>query len=85
MLGENFQCAPLSLDRIDDVPKRFRFSGSSTLSRYRNTTISAVVILQHWHVNERWVSVYCELLDRQARGETLSRMVKLFMRRSCSI
>jgi hypothetical protein len=71
MFGENFECTPFSFDRIDDVPKRFRFSGSSTLSHDRNTTISAVIILQHWHLNELWVSVQRELLDRQARGEKI--------------
>jgi hypothetical protein len=79
MLGEYFQCTPASLDRIEDVPNRFHFSGSSTLSLDRNTTISAVIILQHWHVNELWVSVQNELLERQARGE------KLFPGASCQL
>jgi hypothetical protein len=71
MLGGNSVCEPLSIDYIEDAPYRFRFFGNSALSHDRNTTIGAVVILQHWQVNELWVDVRNELLNRQAKGEKI--------------
>jgi hypothetical protein len=71
MFGEYFQRTPLLLDCIEDVPSRFRFFGTAKLSKNSNTTLSAIIILQHYSVNELWVSVMNELLDRQANGEKL--------------
>jgi len=62
---------PLRADRVEDTPRRFRFSGSSKLNRDSNTTISSIILLQHWEVKELWVDVRNELLDRQSRGERI--------------
>jgi hypothetical protein len=71
MFGEYFQRTPLLLDSIEDVPSRFRFSGTAKLTKDSNTTISAIIILQHYSINELWVSVMNRLLDRQANGAKL--------------
>lgn len=70
MFGEYFQRTPLWLDSIEDVPSRFRFYGTAKLNKSSNTTLSAIIVLQHYGVNELWVSVN-ELLDREANGEKL--------------
>lgn len=57
--------------RLADEPFRFSFYGSSKLSAGQNTSISAIIILQHYQVDERWVSIWNELHDRQACGEKL--------------
>ncbi len=71
MFGENSTYSPLSIYRIEDAPYQFRFSGKSALSPDLNTTISALIVLQHWWINELWVDVTNELLDRQAKGEKI--------------
>lgn len=71
MLGANSSCDPLSIEHIPDEPYRFHFSGASALRIDCNTRISAVIILQHWHVVELWVDVRNELRERQANGEKI--------------
>jgi hypothetical protein len=69
--GEYFRQEPRLDSRLADEPFRFWFYGSSKLSAGQNTSISAITILQHYQVDEQWVSIWNELQDRQARGEKL--------------
>ena len=63
---------PYDEGRVVNEPERFRFSGKSKLTASRNTSISAVVVLQHYCVDERMVSIINELLFRQRRGELIA-------------
>ena len=56
---------------LPDRPLRIRFRGKATLQNDLNTTISALIILQHFQVEERFVEVFAELAKRQKRGEEI--------------
>ncbi len=43
---------------------RFKFRGSATLRKDANTTISAVVILQHFHIESRSVEAFYRIRQR---------------------
>lgn len=64
--GESF-----GLEAPPDEPFRFRFYGSSKLSEGHNTSISAIIILQHYEVDERGIGIWNDLQDQQSRGEKL--------------
>jgi len=68
MFGEKFRTRPDRTGPIIDLPERFQFFGTASLNRTTNTTISAIVLLQHYQVNELWVGIYDELIARQQRG-----------------
>jgi hypothetical protein len=55
---------------IEEAP-RFKFYGNSLLSPRQNTTISAIVILEHYELQERLVEAWQDLRARQGRGDTL--------------
>ena len=69
--GEYFQRLPRLDEALSDEPFRFRFHGRSKLNKVQNRSISAIIVLQHYHVNERWVDIWNQLYERQARGEKL--------------
>lgn len=52
-------------------PPRFTFRGRSRLNCSLNTTVSAIVILEHYELQERLVDGWQELLNRHARGDEL--------------
>jgi hypothetical protein len=54
-----------------DKPLRIRFSGRGSLQQNLNTSISALVILQHFEIEERFVDVFAELRKRYDRGESI--------------
>lgn len=62
-----------------DRPLRLRFSGRSILRKDLNTTISAVIILQHFQVEERFVEVFSKLRKRHENGEGIGPLEHAWM------
>lgn len=54
----------------EDSP-RFRFRGPARLSPKRNTSISAILILEHYELQGRLVDAFEELRKRHRRGDEL--------------
>jgi hypothetical protein len=69
--GEYLQIEPAPNPLLHDEPSSFRFSGRSALDSKRNTTISAIVVLEHYQLQERFVDAVHEVRRRHANGEIL--------------
>jgi hypothetical protein len=54
-----------------DNPPRFRFRGRSCLTSGQNTTFSAILIIEHYELQERLADAFEELRQRHMRGDEL--------------
>jgi hypothetical protein len=56
---------------VHDEPPRFKFRGRSRLNPELNTSISAILILEHYELQERLADAFQELRKRHMRGDKL--------------
>ena len=56
---------------VHEDPPRFKFRGRSRLSPKHNTSISAILILEHYELQERLADAFHELQKRHKRGDEL--------------
>jgi len=69
--GERITLQPACGQTLADEPFRFRFRGKAKLRPDNNTTISAIVILQHFQLEWRWVEAFYTIRERSGRGEEI--------------
>jgi hypothetical protein len=67
--GERILLAPESGQTLCDEPLRFRFRGKAMLRPNANTSISAIVILEHYQVEWRWEEAFYQIREKLAKGE----------------
>jgi hypothetical protein len=70
--GEFLTLEPPKGQTLNDVPFRFRAAGTAMLHSDKNTTISAILILQHFQIEARLVKAWHQIHRRLQRGETVS-------------
>jgi hypothetical protein len=67
--GEYVILEPACGQTVRDEPMRFRFHGGAKLRPDSNTTLSAIVLLQHFQLESRWTAAYHRVRRRIADGE----------------
>lgn len=67
--GERVTLEPVCGQTLADQPFRFRFRGKAELREHTNTTISAIIILQHFQLESRWVDAFYRIREKIERGE----------------
>ncbi len=67
--GERITLEPACGQTLADEPFRFKFRGKAKLRPDKNTTISAIVILQHYELQSRWVDAFYRVRRRIEVGE----------------
>ncbi len=67
--GERIQLEPSCGQTVADEPLRFKFRGKAKLRPDANTSISAIVILQHYQLEWRWVEAFYRIRRRMEMGE----------------
>ena len=67
--GEFLVVEPAAGQTAFDEPLRFKCSGKAKLRPDANTTISAVIILQHFQLDTRWVEAFYRIRERMSRAE----------------
>jgi hypothetical protein len=67
--GEKVTLEPSCGQTVVDEPLRFKFGGKAKLRADVNTTISAIVILQHFELESRWIEAFYRVRARMDRGE----------------
>ena len=66
-LGQDFQEEPGTGGTIRPEPSSFRFFGSAKLTKGQNTTISAIIVLAHYELNDLLIEVWRRLYAKQER------------------
>lgn len=69
--GERVTLQPRRGQTLADEPLRFKFSGKAKLRPDANTTISAIIILQHFELESRWVEAFYRIRNRNELGEEI--------------
>lgn len=69
--GERIRLEPSCGQTVADEPLRFKFHGKARLRADANTSISAIVILQHYQLEWRWVEAFYRIRKRMERGEEI--------------
>jgi hypothetical protein len=69
--GERILLEPSCGQTLADEPLRFKFHGRAKLRPNANTTISAIIILQHFQLEWRWVEAFYRIRERLDRGEDI--------------
>ena len=69
--GERVVVEPSRGQTISDEPFRFKFFGKAKLRPNVNTTISGIIILQHFQLEWRWVEAFYRIRERIEQGEQL--------------
>jgi hypothetical protein len=69
--GERILLEPSSGQTLADEPLRFKFHGKAKLRPNVNTTITAIIILQHFQLESRWVEAFYRIRSRIERGEEI--------------
>jgi len=67
--GEYITLQPAQGQTLADEPFRFTFRGNAKMRSDANTTISAIIILQHFNLELRWVEAFYQIRRRIDRGE----------------
>lgn len=67
--GERITLEPACGQTLADEPFRFKFRGKAKLGPNRNTTISAIAILQHYELQSRLVDAFYRVRKKLERGE----------------
>lgn len=67
--GEYLWIEPRQGQTLADEPLRFRFKGKAKLRADANTTISAIMILQHFWLESRRVEAFYHIRERIGAGE----------------
>jgi hypothetical protein len=67
--GKRILVEPRCGQTLADEPYRFKFHGKAKLRPGANTTISAIIILQHFQVESRWVEAFYRIRRRFEVGE----------------
>jgi len=67
--GERITLEPACGQTLADEPFRFKFRGKAKLGPDRNTTISAIAILQHYELESHWVDAFYRVRKKIELGE----------------
>jgi len=67
--GEYIMLEPARGQTLVDEPLRFKCRGKAKLRPDANTTISAIIILQHFQLESRWIEAFYRVRSRMDRGE----------------
>lgn len=69
--GERIGLEPKGGQTLADEPLRFKFGGKAKLRPGVNTTISAIIILQHYRLEWRFVEAFYRTRRKMETGETV--------------
>jgi hypothetical protein len=69
VFGEKVVLESSAGQTLVDEPLRFKFRGKAELRADANTTISAIIILQHFRLESRWIEAFYRVRGRIDRRE----------------
>jgi hypothetical protein len=69
--GEYLSVEPSQGQTLVDEPLRFKYRGKAKLRTDVNTTVSAIILLQHYQLESRWVDAFYRIRERIDLGESI--------------